>query len=129
MKKTFLLGVALMLILGTNNCFGANEMETDSWNVTVISMANADVEPPFVTDHFPAKNSVGASINHKPSCHVKDLLTGVDISSIIFSADGVPMAITILGDKNDYFVEGNPGIFAWDKVVVYTIDAVDLSNN
>ena len=128
MKKIFLLGLMVFISM-TLNCFAGNVMDTDSYSFTVISMADADVEPPYTTDHFPAKGAVGMSINTKPSVHIKDDLTGVDINSIVMKVNGSIVSINVLGDKNDYSVEGSPGVLAWDEIVNVTVDCVDLSNN
>ncbi len=102
----------------------ANVMTPDTLRFSTIR----DVEPPFTTDHQPAKGSANASPNTNIALHVRDLVAGVDLSAIVMTVNGSTVSPAITGVLPDYKVEYDPpGNFAPGDTVSVSIAAQDLS--
>lgn len=102
----------------------ANVMTPDSLRFATIH----DVEPPFVTDHQPARGSTNASPTTNITLHVRDLVAGVDRSAIVMTVNGTTVSPTITGVLQDYKLEYDPpGNFASGDTVRVSIAAQDLS--
>lgn len=102
----------------------ANVMTSDTLRFSTIR----DVEPPFTTDHQPAKGSSNASPNTNIMLHVRDLVAGVDLSTIVMTVNGATVSSTKTGVLQDYKVEYDPpGNFAPGDTVRVSIAAQDLS--
>ncbi|MGH7455949.1 MAG: hypothetical protein ACRENG_31640, partial [bacterium] len=87
-----------------------------------------DVEPPFTTDHQPAKGSSTASPNTNIVLHVRDLVAGVDRAAIVITVNGTTVSPVITGVLQDYKLEYDPpGNFAPGDTVSVSIAAQDLS--
>ncbi|MDZ7289126.1 MAG: gliding motility-associated C-terminal domain-containing protein [candidate division KSB1 bacterium] len=82
----------------------ANEMIPDTLRFSTIH----DVEPPFTTDHQPAKTSTNAPPYTNISLHLRDLVSGVDHFSIVMTVNGAPVSPTLTGNPNDYELEYDP---------------------
>ncbi|MGH7599697.1 MAG: Ig-like domain-containing protein, partial [bacterium] len=103
----------------------ANVMTPDTLRFSTMR----DVEPPFTTDHQPAKGSSNASPNTNIVLHVRDLVAGVDLSAIFMTVNGTTALPTITGVLQDYKVEYDPpGNFAPGDTVSVSIAAQDLSS-
>ncbi|MCI0692960.1 gliding motility-associated C-terminal domain-containing protein [candidate division KSB1 bacterium] len=102
----------------------ANVMTPDTLRFSIIR----DVEPPFTTDHQPAKGSSNASPNTNIVLHVRDLVAGVDLSAIVMTVNGATVSPIITGVLQDYKLEYNSrGNFAPGDTVSVSIAAQDLS--
>jgi hypothetical protein len=102
----------------------ANEMPPDTLRFATIR----DIEPPFATDHQPAKDATGAPVNANLTLHVRDLVAGVDRSSIVMNVNGAPVAPAITGNPQDYKVEYDPPQnFAPGDTVRVSLAAQDFS--
>ncbi len=102
----------------------ANVMTPDTLRFSTIR----DVEPPFTTDHQPAKGSANASPNTNIVLHVRDLVAGVDRSAIVMTVNGTTVSPAITGVLQDYKIEYDPpGNFAPGDTVSVSIAAHDLS--
>ncbi len=102
----------------------ANEMPPDTLRFATVR----DVEPPFATDHQPAKDATDAPANANIVLHVRDLVAGVDRSSIIMNLNGAPVSPAITGNPQDYKVEYDPPQnFAPGDTVRVSLAAQDFS--
>jgi hypothetical protein len=102
----------------------ANVMTPDTLRFATIR----DVEPPFTTDHQPAKGSSNAPANTKISLHVRDLVAGVDGSAIAMAVNGTTVSPARTGVPQDYMLEYGPlQNFAPGDTVRVSIAAQDLS--
>jgi hypothetical protein len=102
----------------------ANVMPPDTLRFTAIR----DVEPPFATDHQPAKDSQDAPVNTNIALHIRDRVAGVDRASIVLAINGAPVLPTITGNPRDYFVQFDPPQdFTPGQVVEVRVGAADLS--
>jgi hypothetical protein len=87
-----------------------------------------DVEPPFITDHQPAKGALNAPANTNISLHVRDLVAGVDSASINMTVNGTRIFPNKLGILRDYeLVYDPPENFAPGDTVRVSIVAQDIS--
>jgi len=93
-----------VVIRGRDLARPANEMPPDTLRFATIR----DIEPPFATDHQPAKGAMDAPPNTNIVLHVRDLVAGVDRASIIMNVNGAPVSPTITGTPQDYKLEYDP---------------------
>jgi hypothetical protein len=102
----------------------ANIMPPDTLRFSTIR----DVEPPFTTDHQPARGSSSASPNTNISLHVRDFVAGVDSAAIAMAVNGIKVSPAITGTPQDFKLEYDPlQNFAPGDTVRVSIDAADLA--
>ncbi len=102
----------------------ANEMPPDTLRFAMIR----DVEPPLATDLQPARGALDAPASTNIVLHLRDLVSGVDRSSIVMHINGAPVSPAITGTLQDYKLEYDPSSdFAPGDTVHVGIAAQDLS--
>jgi hypothetical protein len=79
-----------------------------------------DLIKPFTTNNNPGKNSLGISTSTGFAFALGDNETGVDISSLIVSIDGVDYPYTYTGAPNNYSVTVN-GLPSLNQNQIYTV--------
>jgi hypothetical protein len=79
-----------------------------------------DLNKPFTTNNIPGKNSTGVSTNSGFTFNLGDNETGVDISSLIVSIDGVNYPYTYTGGGNNYAITVN-GLPSFNQNQTYTV--------
>jgi hypothetical protein len=102
----------------------ANEMPPDTLRFAAVR----DVEPPFATDHQPAKGAADAPANTNIVLHARDLAAGVDLASMRMTVNETPVSPTVSGNPQNYKLEYDPpqNFSAGDTVRV-SFAAQDLS--
>ncbi|GEM_PF-5397015 len=102
----------------------ANEMPPDTLRFATVR----DVEPPFTTDHQPAKSAADAPANTNIVLHARDLAAGVDLASMRMTVNETPVSPTVSGNPQNYKLEYDPpqNFSAGDTVRV-SFAAQDLS--
>ena len=102
----------------------ANEMPPDTLRFATIR----DVEPPLATDLQPTRGALDAPASTNIVLHLRDLISGVDRSSIVMHINGAPVSPAITGMPQDYKLEYDPSSdFAAGDTVHVGIAAQDLS--
>jgi hypothetical protein len=113
-----------VVIRGRDLARPVNEMPPDTLRFATIR----DVEPPFTTDHQPAKGATAAPANTNIVLRVRDLVAGVDHASIAMAVNGAAVSPTITGSPQDYKLEYDPPRdFAPGDTVRVSLTAKDLS--
>jgi Cohesin domain len=79
-----------------------------------------DLNKPFTDSNQPGKNSTGVSTGSGFTFNLGDNETGVDISTLIVSIDGVDYAYTYTGSSNNYAITVN-GLPALNQNQTYTV--------
>jgi hypothetical protein len=79
-----------------------------------------DLNKPFTTNNIPGKNSTGVSTSSGFTFNLGDNKTGVDISSLIVSIDGVDYPYTHTGSGNNYSITVN-GLPSFNQNQTYTV--------
>ncbi len=88
-----------------------------------------DINPPYTSDHDPARNAVNVPVDSNVTVHVQDGGDGVNQSSIVMTVNSQIVIPSITGTPADYILTYSPPApFGYDEVVNVTIDAEDLSN-
>jgi len=113
-----------VVVRGRDLARPANAMAPDTLRFATIR----DLEPPFATDHQPAKGTTEAAANANIEVHVRDLVAGVDRASIIMNVNGAPVSPTITGTLQDHKLEYDPvRDFAPGDTVRVSLAAQDFS--
>ena len=89
-----------------------------------------DHDPPYATDHLPAKNQTGVSFETGVSVNVCDDIAGVDLNSIRMTVEGDTVSPLITGTSQCYqlfYQKELPGFRPGQRVSV-TVGCSDLSN-
>jgi hypothetical protein len=97
--------------------------------------AVGDIAPPYVSQTSPASGTVGNSVFTSVSLHLSDDLTGVDLSSVVVSIDGLPIVnagvpttgeADIVGTVNDYTITYAPDTsFNYGQTVLVEVVSQD----
>jgi len=113
-----------VVVRGRDLARPANAMPPDTLRFATVR----DVEPPFTTDHHPAKGATEAPANTNIVLHVRDLVAGVDGASMRMTVNEAPVSPTISGNPQNYQLEYDPpqNFSAGDTVRV-SFAAQDLS--
>jgi len=95
-----------------------------------------DVDPPYISYSFPASGTSDNNIFGSVIIRVADGLTGVDLSSLDVSIDGVPIVsfgipaseeTVVTGSRDEYTVVHNPSVaFNYGSTVLVSVSASDL---
>lgn len=102
----------------------ANEMLPDTLRFATIR----DVEPPLATDQQPPPDAIDAPASTNIVLHLRDLVSGVDRSSITMNVNGTPVSPAISGTPQDFKLKYDPSSdFAPGDTVHVGIAAQDLS--
>ena len=105
-----------------------NPMPTDSYSF--ITQTEPDTNPPYTSDHDPAKGDTGVPIDTDITVHIKDNGTGVNKDSIVMTVKATPVIPSITGTPADYTLTYDPPAeFGYEEEVIVTIDASDLEGN
>lgn len=90
----------------------------------------ADTTIPYTSGHVPASGDTGVAISTSIVVHVMADGTGVDLSTITMSVEGVPITLDIAGSPADYTLTYDPPVdFGYSQAVNVTVDAADLAGN
>ncbi len=93
-------------------------------------MREKDLSPPFVEQYQPLKGESDVDPDCSISFHVKDVLSGVDSSSIRLKVNGEIVSRIITGNVHDYQVIHKPiRPFAYGQQVLLEVDAQDLAKD
>jgi spore coat polysaccharide biosynthesis protein SpsF (cytidylyltransferase family) len=113
-----------VVVRGRDLARPANEMPADTLRFATVR----DVEPPFTTDHQPAKSAADAPANTNIVLHARDLIAGVDLASMRMTVNETPVSPTVSGNPQNYKLEYDPpqNFSAGDTVRV-SFTAQDLS--
>lgn len=102
-----------------------NVMPEDSYFFTTVR----DSLPPFAADHFPARGATNVPVDTKIEVRLRDLLTGVDLNSIVMRINDQTVSPMISGDQLTYLLSYQPPVnFRLDDTVTVKIDASDLAS-
>ena len=106
-----------------------NSMATDEWSFT--TEIEAELIPPTVDTLSPADEAIGVSIDTSISCHIKDTGSGVDITTIILTVDGVMVFVdSVTGDTDDLTVTYTPPTsLDYNTEYTITMNGDDLMSN
>ncbi len=101
-----------------------NAMTEESYSFAIVE----DLQPPFLTDLHPPRESSAVAANTEISFHVRDELAGVDSSSIILRINGLAVTPSISGTSRDLLVGYRPPQpFHYNEQVQVSIRAKDLA--
>jgi hypothetical protein len=102
----------------------ANAMPPDTLRFFTVR----DSEPPFTTDHQPAKGAMDAPADMNIGLHVRDLVAGVALTSIAMTVNGTTVSPVITGSPQDYKLEYDPPQdFSPGDTIRVSVTAQDLS--
>jgi len=93
-----------VVVRGRDLARPANEMPPDTLRFATVR----DVEPPFTTDHQPAKSATEAPANTNIMLHVRDLVAGVDGASMRMTVNDAPVSPTVSGNPQNFKLEYDP---------------------
>ncbi len=103
-----------------------NSMTTEVYQLSMIS----DTNPPYTSDHVPAKNAQNVPVNSSIILHLKDDVSGVEASSITLKVNNQVVVPAITGIPADYTITYNPTQnFDYQQTVQVDVDAKDLAGN
>jgi len=105
-----------------------NSNESVEYNFT--THIGEDKTPPYTSGHEPAKGAVNVPVDTNITVHVLDAESGVNLSTIVMTVEGVVVTPVITGTPADYTVTYDPPVnFDFGQVVDVTVDASDIAGN
>jgi len=105
-----------------------NSNESAEYNFT--THIGEDKTPPYTSGHEPAKGAVNVPVDTNITVHVLDAESGVNLSTIVMTVEGVVVTPVITGTPADYTVTYDPPVnFDFGQVVDVTVDASDIAGN
>ena len=105
-----------------------NSNESVEYNFT--THIGEDKTPPYTSGHEPAKGAVNVPVDTNITVHVLDAESGVNLSTIVMTVEGVLVTPVITGTAADYTVTYDPPVnFDFGQVVDVTVDASDIAGN
>jgi len=105
-----------------------NSNESAEYNFT--THISEDETPPYTSGHEPAKGAVNVPVDTNITVHVLDAESGVNLSTIVMTVEGVVVTPVITGTPADYTVTYDPPVnFGYGQVVDVTVDASDIAGN
>ncbi|MBN2093732.1 Ig-like domain-containing protein [candidate division KSB1 bacterium] len=106
--------------------WSGNQLPTENYSFYTKS----DLVPPFTAQHEPIKYAQNVSIYTNITFHIKDIISGVDSSSIKMQVNDSTVTYQISGIPTDYTIIYTPTkFFNYQQTVSITIDAQDLAGN
>ncbi len=119
------LGLEVDITIAASDLAG-NVMTPVSYSFTM----KPDDVPPFTAKHAPAPDSFEIPLDTQIVVHVQDLLPGVDEDTIVMLINGIEVAPSITGSKEDYKLTYTPdAAFGHFELVEVVIKASDLAGN
>ena len=105
-----------------------NSNESVEYNFT--THIGEDKTPPYTSGHDPAKGALNVPVDTNITVHVLDAESGVNLSTIVMTVEGVVVTPVITGTPADYTVTYDPPVnFDFGQVVDVTVDASDIAGN
>ncbi len=102
----------------------AHSAPSAAWKFTV------DAAKPYTAGHNPAKDATNIAVNTNIVVHIKDDLSGADISTIVLKVNLVQVSPTITGDSKDVTLTYSPQAgFDNDSRVTVIVSAKDIAGN
>jgi hypothetical protein len=101
-----------------------NAMTTQTYSFTI----KADTTAPMISNRIPAAGAVGVDPTALISFQLTDSETGVNQATIVMKVNGVTVAPTITGNKNEFTVTYTPIVpFVNGSSVTISVSASDLA--
>ena len=89
-----------------------------------------DEEPPYTSNHTPAKSERSVPSNTGISVYINDDKSGVDPNSIIFKVNGEVINANITGSPNQFIITYHPSTeFEYNETIYIEIVAQDFVGN
>ncbi|MBN1349274.1 Ig-like domain-containing protein [candidate division KSB1 bacterium] len=89
-----------------------------------------DLEPPYTSDHYPAKNAANVALDTDISMKLSDDFKGVKKSSVEMKVNGNAVSPSFSGTINEYIITYNPpSDFNYNQTITVAIDAEDNVGN
>ena len=112
------------------NSADLNRNSNESAEYRFTTHIGEDKTPPHTSGHEPAKGAVNVPVDTNITVHVLDAESGVNLSTIVMTVEGVAVTPVITGTPADYTVTYDPPVnFDLGQVVDVTVDASDIAGN